>query len=50
MSLSMQDGVCQVFLHGGQVVVRSGSSEIRTQKTYNDANSHYVSIYNNISG
>ncbi|XP_069382509.1 laminin subunit alpha-5 isoform X2 [Paralichthys olivaceus] len=45
-----KDGVCQVFLNEGQVVVRAGNSEIRTQKTYNDANSHYVAIYNNING
>ncbi|XP_041655744.1 laminin subunit alpha-5 isoform X2 [Cheilinus undulatus] len=44
------DGVCQVFLHDGHVVVRAGNSEIRTQKTYNDDNTHYVSIYNNVNG
>nr|XP_020511496.2 laminin subunit alpha-5-like [Labrus bergylta] len=43
-------GVCQVFLHEGHVVVRVGNSEIKTQKTYNDDNSHYVSIYNDING
>lgn len=46
----MQDGVCQVFLHDGFVVVRAGNSEIKTLKTYNDDNTHYVSIYNNING
>lgn len=45
-----QDGVCQVFLHEGHVVVRAGNSEIKSQKTYNDDNSHYVAIYNNING
>lgn len=45
-----QDGVCQVFLHEGHVVVRAGNGEIKTQKTYNDDNSHYISIYNNING
>lgn len=46
----VQEGVCQVFLHEGHVVVRAGNSEIRTQKTYNDANSHYVAIYSNTNG
>lgn len=46
----VQDGVCQVFLHDGHVVVRAGNSEIKTQKTYNDDNSHYVAIYNNVNG
>lgn len=45
-----QEGVCQVFLNEGHVVVRAGNSQIKTQKTYNDDNSHYVSIYNNING
>ncbi|XP_047462931.1 laminin subunit alpha-5 isoform X2 [Mugil cephalus] len=45
-----QDGVCQVFLQDGHVVVRAGNSEIRTQKTYNDENSHYVTFYNNDAG
>ncbi|XP_031700147.1 laminin subunit alpha-5 isoform X2 [Anarrhichthys ocellatus] len=45
-----QDGVCQVFLNGGHVVVRAGNSEIKTQKTYNDDNSHYIAFYNNING
>lgn len=31
-------------------MVRAGNSEIRTQKTYNDDNTHYFSIYNNING
>lgn len=46
----VQEGVCQVFLHNGHVVVRAGNSEIKTQKTYNDDNSHYVAFYNNVSG
>ncbi|KAM6929230.1 laminin subunit alpha-5 [Lycodopsis pacificus] len=45
-----QDGVCQVFLNEGHVVVRAGNSEIKTQKTYNDDSSHYIAIYNNING
>ncbi|XP_053704727.1 laminin subunit alpha-5 isoform X1 [Synchiropus splendidus] len=45
-----KDGVCQVFLNDGHVVVRAGNSEVRTQKTYNDDNSHYVAIYNNLQG
>ncbi|KAG7283457.1 hypothetical protein CRUP_035250, partial [Coryphaenoides rupestris] len=45
-----QDGVCQVFLDKGHVVVRAGNSEIRTQKTYNDENSHYVALYSNSNG
>uniref|UniRef100_A0A8C2ZML6 Laminin subunit alpha-5 n=1 Tax=Cyclopterus lumpus TaxID=8103 RepID=A0A8C2ZML6_CYCLU len=45
-----QDGVFQVFLHEGHVVVRAGNSEIKTQKTYNDDNSHYIALYNNING
>lgn len=48
--LSVQEGVCQVFLYDGHVVVRAGNSEIKTQKTYNDDNSHYISIYNNMNG
>lgn len=50
VSPSAQDGVCQVFLSDGHVVVRAGTSEVKTQKTYNDANSHYISIYNNLNG
>ena len=46
----VQDGVCQVFLYEGHVVVRVGNNEIRTQKTYNDDNSHYVAIYSNANG
>ncbi|XP_077572690.1 laminin subunit alpha-5 isoform X2 [Stigmatopora nigra] len=45
-----KDGICKVFLHEGHVVVRAGNSEVRTQKTYNDNNSHYVAIYNNNNG
>ncbi|KAM8862639.1 laminin subunit alpha-5 isoform 2-T2 [Spinachia spinachia] len=45
-----QDGVCQVLLQEGHVVVRAGNSEIKTQKTYNDDNSHYIALYNNING
>ncbi|XP_049919958.1 laminin subunit alpha-5 isoform X1 [Epinephelus moara] len=45
-----QDGVCQVFLNEGHVVVRAANSEIKTLKTYNDDNSHYIAFYNNING
>ncbi|XP_027144166.1 laminin subunit alpha-5 isoform X2 [Larimichthys crocea] len=45
-----QDGVCQVLLLDGHVVVRAGNSQIKTLKTYNDDNSHYVSMYNDING
>ncbi|XP_035864341.1 laminin subunit alpha-5 isoform X2 [Sander lucioperca] len=45
-----QEGVCQVFLHEGYVVVRAGNSEIKTQKTYNDDSSHNIAFYNNING
>ncbi|KAK7884079.1 hypothetical protein WMY93_027202 [Mugilogobius chulae] len=44
------EGLCQVFLNEGHVVVRAGNSEIKTQKTYNDNNAHYVALYNNING
>ncbi|XP_019728323.1 laminin subunit alpha-5-like [Hippocampus comes] len=44
-----KDGICQVFLNEGHVVVRAGNTEVKTQKTYNDNNSHYVAIYNNIN-
>ncbi|XP_037333672.2 laminin subunit alpha-5 isoform X2 [Pungitius pungitius] len=45
-----QDGVCQVLLQEGRVIVRAGDREIKTQKTYNDDNSHYIALYNNING
>ncbi|XP_071001276.1 laminin subunit alpha-4-like, partial [Oncorhynchus clarkii lewisi] len=41
------DGVCQVFLDKGHVVVRAGNNEVKTQKTYNDDNDHYVTLYSN---
>lgn len=50
MAVCLQDGVCQVFLDKGHVVVRAGNSEIRTQKTYNDENSHYLALYSNSKG
>lgn len=46
----VQDGLCQVLLKEGHVVVRAGDKEIKTHKTYNDDSSHYVSIYNDING
>uniref|UniRef100_A0AAQ5Y5K7 Laminin subunit alpha-5 n=1 Tax=Amphiprion ocellaris TaxID=80972 RepID=A0AAQ5Y5K7_AMPOC len=45
-----QVGECQALLRAGHVVVSVGSSVIKTQKTYNDDNSHYVTIYNNVNG
>ncbi|KAJ3586856.1 hypothetical protein NHX12_013248, partial [Muraenolepis orangiensis] len=45
-----QDGVCQVFLDKGHVVVRAGNTEVRTQRTFNDGNSHYVALYSDSSG
>ncbi|XP_029282017.1 laminin subunit alpha-5-like [Cottoperca gobio] len=45
-----KEGVCHVFLHEGHVVVRAGNSEIKTQKTYNDGNTHYIALYNNDNG
>ncbi|XP_035771041.1 laminin subunit alpha-5 [Neolamprologus brichardi] len=45
-----QEDVCQVFLQKGHVVVQAGNKAIKTQKTYNDDISHYVTIYNNVKG
>ncbi|XP_053174071.1 laminin subunit alpha-5 [Scomber japonicus] len=45
-----KEGACQVLLHDGHIVVRAGDREIKTQKTYNDDNSHYVAIYSNDVG
>ncbi|XP_045065442.1 laminin subunit alpha-5 isoform X2 [Coregonus clupeaformis] len=45
-----QDGVCQVFLDKGHVIVRAGNNEVKTQKTYNDDNDHYVALYSNSNG
>lgn len=45
-----QEGVCQVYLDGGYVVVRAGNIGVKTQKTYNDDNSHNIAIYSNING
>nr|XP_023999262.1 laminin subunit alpha-4-like [Salvelinus alpinus] len=45
-----QDGVCQVFLDKGHVVVRAADSEVKTQKTYNDDNDHYLTLYSNNNG
>ncbi|XP_037396843.1 laminin subunit alpha-5 isoform X2 [Pygocentrus nattereri] len=45
-----QDGMCQVFLEKGNLVVIAGEKEVRTQKTYNDDNSHYVAFYSNENG
>uniref|UniRef100_A0A3B4BCE3 Laminin, alpha 5 n=1 Tax=Periophthalmus magnuspinnatus TaxID=409849 RepID=A0A3B4BCE3_9GOBI len=43
-------GVCQIFLNEGHLVVRAGNSEMKTQKTYNDDNTHYIALYSNING
>ncbi|XP_029580196.1 laminin subunit alpha-5 [Salmo trutta] len=45
-----QDGVCHVFLDKGHVVVRAANSEVTTQKTYNDDNDHYLTLYSNNNG
>ncbi|KAK5624087.1 hypothetical protein CRENBAI_015003 [Crenichthys baileyi] len=45
-----QEGICQVSLQKGHIVVKAGNSEVKTQKTYNDNNSHNVALYNNIIG
>ncbi|KAM9343060.1 laminin subunit alpha-5 isoform 2-T2 [Pholidichthys leucotaenia] len=45
-----KDGVCQVFLDQGHIVVRVRNGEIKTVKTYNDDNTHYVAVYSNING
>uniref|UniRef100_A0A8C9WEB0 Laminin, alpha 5 n=1 Tax=Scleropages formosus TaxID=113540 RepID=A0A8C9WEB0_SCLFO len=45
-----QDGVCQVYLDKGHIVARSGKNQVKTQKTYNDANRHYVALYSNNKG
>ncbi|XP_022051460.2 laminin subunit alpha-5 isoform X1 [Acanthochromis polyacanthus] len=45
-----QIGECQAILRAGHVVVNVGNTVIKTQKTYNDDNSHYVMIYNNVNG
>ncbi|KAJ8370727.1 hypothetical protein SKAU_G00107550 [Synaphobranchus kaupii] len=45
-----EDGVCQVLLDRGHVVVKARGKEVKTQKTYNDANSHYVTLYSNNQG
>ncbi|XP_061114000.1 laminin subunit alpha-5 isoform X1 [Conger conger] len=45
-----EDGVCQVLLDRGHVVVRARGKEIKSLKTYNDAISHYVTVYSNGKG
>ncbi|XP_024119648.2 laminin subunit alpha-5 isoform X2 [Oryzias melastigma] len=45
-----QVGTLKTFLKGGHVVVNDTKTSIRTQKTYNDDNSHYIAIYNNAKG
>ncbi|RVE71198.1 hypothetical protein OJAV_G00072200 [Oryzias javanicus] len=45
-----QVGALTAVLKGGHVVVNDSRTSIRTEKTYNDDNSHYVAIYNNAKG
>ncbi|XP_051518234.1 laminin subunit alpha-5 [Myxocyprinus asiaticus] len=45
-----QSDVCQVILDSGHVVVSAGKNEVRSQKSYNDDNSHYVAFYSNADG
>ncbi len=43
--LSPQSDRCQVVLDSGHVVVSTDKNGVRSQKTYNDDNSHYVAFY-----
>ncbi|XP_056106000.1 laminin subunit alpha-5 isoform X1 [Rhinichthys klamathensis goyatoka] len=45
-----QNDVCQVVLDSGHVVVSAGNKGVKSQKTYNDDNSHYVAFYRNTNG
>ncbi|XDV45702.1 hypothetical protein PO909_013751, partial [Leuciscus waleckii] len=45
-----QSDVCQVALDSGHVVVSAGNKGVKSQKTYNDDNSHYVAFYRNTNG
>ncbi|XP_054881817.1 laminin subunit alpha-5-like, partial [Poeciliopsis prolifica] len=47
---NLLDGICQVSLQKGNVVLRVNNSEVKTQKTYNDNNSHNVAFYISRSG
>lgn len=40
-----QSDRCQVVLDSGHVVVSTEKNGVRSQKTYNDDNSHYVAFY-----
>ncbi|XP_043984093.1 laminin subunit alpha-5 isoform X1 [Gambusia affinis] len=40
-----QEGICQVSLQKGNIVLRVNNSEVKTQKTYNDNNNHNVAFY-----
>ncbi|XP_035378190.1 laminin subunit alpha-5 isoform X2 [Electrophorus electricus] len=44
------NGLHQVVLEGGKVIVTAGSKRVQTQKAYNDENSHYVTFYSNGNG
>lgn len=48
--VSLQSDVCQVALDSGHVVVSAGNEGVKSQKTYNDDNSHYVAFYRNTNG
>ncbi|XP_015258525.1 PREDICTED: laminin subunit alpha-5, partial [Cyprinodon variegatus] len=45
-----QEAICQVSLQKGHIVVRAADSEVKTQMTYNDDNSHNVAFYSNVNG
>ncbi|KAM4737780.1 laminin subunit alpha-5 isoform 2-T2 [Anableps anableps] len=45
-----QEGLYQVSMQRGNVVVRVNNNEYKTQKTYNDNSSHNVAFYSNTSG
>lgn len=47
---ALQNDVCQVVLDSGHVVVSTSENGVRSQKTYNDDNSHYVAFYRNQDG
>ncbi len=47
---SLQSKMYQVALDSGHVVVSTEKYGVRSQKTYNDDNSHYVAFYHNGDG
>nr|XP_009294934.1 laminin subunit alpha-5 isoform X1 [Danio rerio] len=40
-----KDNVCKVMLDNGHVLVSTDRKEVKSQKTYNDDNNHYVAVY-----